>query len=360
MSDLRIINIEKQYNQSQQKNHLAFTLRPVNLTIHEGEFFSLLGPSGCGKTSLLKLVAGLLPADHGEIWIGDQNLTTVPSEARNFAMVFQHSLLFPHMTVEDNVAFGLKMQKVDKRQRLAKARDMLEHVGLDDYGSQFPEKLSGGQQQRVALARALVANPRVLLMDEPFSALDPGLREEMRDLLSQIQREFRVTVLFVTHDREEAFSLSDRIAVMNNGELLQVGSAKELYERPQSTKIASFLGLKNIVKGHVENCRFRSADNCFDFLVDAKTGNGPSCLIIRPEALQLVTENSSIHDSGIQIRGSVEQKKFNHGFYSVKISIGETHLTCSLTSQQADIFIVGQPIQLQLKAQDLWVVKDIE
>ncbi|EMF47882.1 spermidine/putrescine ABC transporter, ATP-binding protein [Planococcus halocryophilus Or1] len=244
MSDLRIINVEKHYKQPQQKDNPAFSLHPINLTIHEGEFFSLLGPSGCGKTSLLKLVAGLLPADNGEIWIGDQNFTQVPSEARNFAMVFQQSLLFPHMTVEDNVAFGLKMQKVDKKQRIAKARDMLEHVGLQGYGSRFPDRLSGGQQQRVALARALVANPRVLLMDEPFSALDPGLREEMRDLLSRIQLEFRVTVLFVTHDREEAFSLSDRIAVMSNGELLQVGSSKEIYEQPLTTKVASFLGLK--------------------------------------------------------------------------------------------------------------------
>ncbi|ANU23295.1 ABC transporter ATP-binding protein [Planococcus donghaensis] len=358
MSDLRIINVEKQYKQPQQKDNPAFSLQPVNLTVHEGEFFSLLGPSGCGKTSLLKLVAGLLPPDHGEIWVGDQNLTRVPSEARNFAMVFQQSLLFPHMTVEDNVAFGLKMQKVEKQQRLKKAREMLEHVGLQGYGSRFPGELSGGQQQRVALARALVANPRVLLMDEPFSALDPGLREEMRDLLSRIQLEFHVTVLFVTHDREEAFSLSDRIAVMSQGEILQVGTAKELYERPLTTKVALFLGMKNIIKGNVEEGCFRSMDGCFEFLVDATTPHAPSYVIVRPEALQLVTEASPIGEAAIQLHGTVEQMKFNHGFYSVKLSVGDSPLTCSLSSQQAEGFCVGQTIVLQIDKKDLWFVNE--
>lgn len=356
MSDLRIVDMEKQYKQPRQKDNSAFSLHPVNLTIHEGEFFSLLGPSGCGKTSLLKLVAGLLQADSGEIWIGDQNLTRVPSEERNFAMVFQQSLLFPHMTIEENVAFGLKMQKVNKKERLKKARDMLEHVGLRGYGSRFPDELSGGQQQRVALARALVANPRVLLMDEPFSALDPGLREEMRDLLSQIQQEFRVTVLFVTHDREEAFTLSDRVAVMSQGTVLQVGSAKELYERPKTTRVASFLGLKNIIEGNVEKGRFQSADGRFEFLVDDATGTGPSCLIIRPEVLQVVTDNSPSLRV-FQIHGVIEQIKFNHGFYSVKISVGNSDLTCSLTSQQIELFSIGQTISLQAERKDLWVVK---
>ncbi|EGA91011.1 ABC transporter related protein [Planococcus donghaensis MPA1U2] len=358
MSDLRIINVEKQYKQPQQKDHSAFSLRPVNLTIHEGEFFSLLGPSGCGKTSLLKLVAGLLAADNGEIWIGDQNFTRVPSEARNFAMVFQQSLLFPHMTIEDNVAFGLKMQKVDKQQRLTKARDMLEHVGLHGYGKRFPDELSGGQQQRVALARALVANPRVLLMDEPFSALDPGLREEMRDLLSRIQLEFHVTVLFVTHDREEAFSLSDRIAVMSQGELLQVGSAKELYERPLTTKVASFLGMKNIIEGQVEDGRFRSADGSFELLVDATIQHASSYLIIRPEAIQLVSEDAPTPATAFRFQGMVEQMKFNHGFYSVNVTVGKSLLTCSLTSQQADTLYAGKSIILQIDAKDAWLINE--
>lgn len=357
MDDLHIINIEKHYKYSHQKNEPVFSLQPVQLTIHEGEFFSLLGPSGCGKTTLLKLVAGLLPADNGEIWIGDSNLTTVPSEARKFAMVFQQSLLFPHMTVEDNVAFGLKMQKVGKKIRLDQARDMLEHVGLAGYGSRFPDELSGGQQQRVALARALVANPRVLLMDEPFSALDPSLREEMRELLLQIQQQFRVTVLFVTHDREEAFYLSDRIGVMSEGTLLQVGKAKDLYERPKSAKVASFLGLKNIIEGEISSGRFSSTTNSeIEFPVN-NVEAGPCFLILRPEVLQLATRNTPLQSGSIQFNGTVNQLRFNHGFYSANIQVGNYLLDCTFSSQQADTIAVGDVVELFVNNEDLWFVK---
>ncbi|MBT2570761.1 ABC transporter ATP-binding protein [Planococcus sp. ISL-110] len=356
MSDLRIINIEKQYPQTQQKSEPAFSLQPVRLTIKQGEFFSLLGPSGCGKTTLLKLVAGLLPADNGEIWVGDDNLTAVAPEDRRFAMVFQQSLLFPHMTVEDNVAFGLKMQKISKKQRLADAHGMLEHVGLGGYGSRFPDELSGGQQQRVALARALVANPRVLLMDEPFSALDPSLREEMRELLSRIQKEFRVTVLFVTHDREEAFYLSDRIGVMSEGTLLQVGKAKKLYEQPVSAKVALFLGLKNIIKGTVADGRFSSSDQNFEFLVEDTIQTGPCLLILRPEALQPVTKAAALHPDSIQVSGVIQQMRFNHGFYSVKVKVGSNKLDCSIASQQAEEMVPGQKIDLLVKLKDIWLI----
>ncbi|WP_223638979.1 ABC transporter ATP-binding protein [Planococcus sp. 4-30] len=356
MSSLRIINIEKQYQQTQRKSDPAFSLQPVGLTINEGEFFSLLGPSGCGKTTLLKLVAGLLQADNGEIWVGDANITAVPPEDRRFAMVFQQSLLFPHMTVEDNVAFGLKMQKVGKKQRLADAREMLEHVGLKGFGLRFPDELSGGQQQRVALARALVANPQVLLMDEPFSALDPSLREEMRELLSRIQKQFRVTVLFVTHDREEAFQLSDRIGVMSEGTLLQVGKARDLYERPESRKVASFLGLKNSVEGIVAAGRFISADRSFDFPVEETIERGPCHLILRPEVVQLkILKEDPLEDS-IQLSGVIQQLRFNYGFYTGTIQVGIYLLDCSFTSQQAEGLVVGQEIDVLVNKKDLWFV----
>ncbi len=357
MSSLRIINIEKQYQQTQRKDDPAFSLQPVGLTINEGEFFSLLGPSGCGKTTLLKLVAGLLQADNGEIWMGEANITAVPPEDRRFAMVFQQSLLFPHMTVEDNVAFGLKMQKVGKQQRLADAREMLEHVGLKGFGRRFPDELSGGQQQRVALARALVANPQVLLMDEPFSALDPSLREEMRELLSRIQKQFRVTVLFVTHDREEAFQLSDRIGVMSEGSLLQVGKARELYERPESRKVASFLGLKNSIEGRVAAGRFTSADRSFDVPVDETIEPGPCHLILRPEVVQLKTLNEDPLQDSIQCSGVIQQLRFNHGFYTGTIQIGIHLLDCSFTSQQAEGLVVGQEIDVLVNHKDLWFVE---
>ncbi|WP_203339938.1 ABC transporter ATP-binding protein [Planococcus beijingensis] len=348
MSDLRIINLEKKYGQTPEKNNPAFSLTPVELTINEGEFFSLLGPSGCGKTTLLKLVAGLVQPDAGEIWIGDANVTAVPPEARRFAMVFQQSLLFPHMTVEANVAFGLKMQKIGKKQRLAQARDMLVHVGLDGFGSRFPDQLSGGQQQRVALARALVSNPRVLLMDEPFSALDPGLREEMRNLLSRIHKEFRVTVLFVTHDREEAFHLSDRIGVMSEGRLLQVGKAKDIYEEPESKKVARFLGLKNIIEGNVANGCFASMDQAIEFPVGESIKSGASYMVLRPEMLKAVDHRALQSPDSLYLRGTIQQLRFNHGFYTATVQVEGHQLESHFSNLEAEGMIVGQGILLSI------------
>ncbi|WP_142829590.1 ABC transporter ATP-binding protein [Planococcus soli] len=353
MSDLRIINIEKQYPQTKQQKDPAFSLQPVALTIKEGEFFSLLGPSGCGKTTLLKLIAGLIPADNGEIWVGDDHLTAVAPEARRFAMVFQQSLLFPHMTVEDNVAFGLKMQKISKRERLADAQSMLEHVGLGGYGSRFPDELSGGQQQRVALARALVAKPRLLLMDEPFSALDPSLREEMRELLRSVQKEFHVTVLFVTHDREEAFYLSDRIGVMSEGRLLQIGKPKEIYEQPVNVEVASFLGLKNIIRGTVANNHFISNDQSFEFPIQSSIQTSQSVLIIRPETIRPVSENMVEILGCVYFKGVIHHKIFSHGYYSVKVRIGEHLLICNFTSQEAEKMNPEQPIDLMINSEDM-------
>ncbi|MFP8782408.1 ABC transporter ATP-binding protein [Planococcus plakortidis] len=355
MSDLRIIDIQKRYISAQAREENPFMLHPVRLAIREGEFFSLLGPSGCGKTTLLKLVAGLLEADGGELWVGDENLTNVPPESRRFAMVFQQSLLFPHKTIEDNVAFGLKMQKVGKQQRLKAAREMLEHVGLSGFGSRFPDELSGGQQQRVALARALVANPRVLLMDEPFSALDPGLRQEMRELLSRIQKEFRVTVLFVTHDRDEAFALSDRIAVMGEGKLQQVGSARELHERPETTTVASFLGLRNILGGVIENGHFASSDKIMEAAVHLPLSDGDYFMVIRPEAIKASENGQSGH---ARVRGVVQEMKYGRGIYSLIVKVRKQLLECVLTTAQAEKTAVGEPIDLFVDMKEVWFLKE--
>lgn len=355
MDDLRILNIEKHYGQSQTNS--GFSLKPVDLTIGQGEFFSLLGPSGCGKTTLLKLVAGLLEEDAGEIWVGDSNLTHIPPESRRFAMVFQQALLFPHMTVEDNAAFGLKMQKVGKKQRLTQVREMLGHVGLEGFGNRFPHELSGGQQQRVALARALVSNPRVLLMDEPFSALDPSLREEMRELLRTIQQQFNVTVLFVTHDREEAFHLSNRIGVMSGGTLLQVGSGKELRERPVSTKVASFLGIKNIIEGKVLGTYFYSLDQSFQIPVGETVNDGSCFLILRAESLQLVTAENDPPPRFVEIRGILTELRFNHGFFTGKVQVGNQLLDVSLSSQQTEQAAVGMDIHLMINMKAMQFVE---
>ncbi|MCM3611165.1 ABC transporter ATP-binding protein [Planococcus sp. MERTA32b] len=357
MTGLHIEQVEKKYKTAETDLKDSFALEPIDLAIREGEFFSLLGPSGCGKTTLLKLIAGLLEGDAGKIRFGDKDLTHVPPEARRFSMVFQQSLLFPHMTIGENTAFGLKMQKVGKKERLSEAKRMLRMVGLEGYENRFPEELSGGQQQRAALARALVAKPRLLLMDEPFSALDPGLREDMRELLSGIQRELGVTVLFVTHDREEAFELSDRIGIMSDGRLLQVGTAMELYEQPASSKVASFLGLKNIISGNIRAGYFKSEDNGMEFQTIHKMADGRQFLILRPETLRPIVSNSQAPIGSVRFKGAVSKLKFKHGAYTAQIQAGNLQLECALSRDEAEKLEPAQAMELYVNQSDLQFVE---
>jgi spermidine/putrescine transport system ATP-binding protein len=223
----------------------------VTLQICKGEFFSLLGPSGCGKTTTLRIIAGFERPDSGEVFINGSRATHTPPQERDVNLVFQHYALFPHLTVEQNVAFGLEVRKLPRaiiRERVGKA---LERVRLSGLGARFPHQLSGGQQQRVALARALVTEPSVLLLDEPLGALDLKLRQEMQLELKRLQRELKITFLYVTHDQEEALKMSDRLAVMQGGRVLQVGSPQEIYERPASRFVADFIGESNVLEGRV-------------------------------------------------------------------------------------------------------------
>lgn len=217
-------------------------LRDLSLVVQNGEFVSLLGPSGCGKTTLMKAIAGILPVEKGTITLGETDITGLPIHKRGTVVMFQDMRLFPHMTVADNVAFPLKMQGVSKTKRLKTAHSLLEKVQMTGFEARLPGELSGGQQQRVALARALAAQPKLLLLDEPFSALDENLREDMRSLVLSLQKEFGMTVLLVTHDREEALSMSHRVAVMFRGELLQIGTPEEVYARPISRQVADYFG----------------------------------------------------------------------------------------------------------------------
>ena len=353
METLRLTGLEKKYRGTDED---GLSLRPVDLSIEEGELFTLLGPSGCGKTTLLKLVAGLLDPDGGEVWAGNRNVTQIPAEARKFTMVFQQPLLFPNMDVVDNVAFGLKIQRVGKQQRVRAAEDMLRRVGLAHYGARYPDELSGGQQQRVALARALVTNPQVLLMDEPFSALDPALREGMRDLLGRIQKELRVTVVFVTHDLEEAFSLSDRIGVMRAGEILQIGSPQLLYEQPASTAVASFLGLKNQIEGTVSDGYFLDADGSLRMKANNAAKEGACVLIIRPESLELA-EQEAVPEEALRFSGIVQEVKFSHGYYNGIVQIGTHSLTCRFTHRQAERLSEGATAEFWMRSQDAWIVR---
>ncbi len=224
-------------------------LNSINLAIEPGEFIALLGPSGCGKTTALRALSGLEGIDGGEILIDGEDVASVPTNRRDMGMVFQSYSLFPHMTVSENVQFGLRMRRVPAAERKGRAAEALDMVGLAQHGSRYAHQLSGGQQQRVALARALVTRPRVLLLDEPLSALDAKVRVQLRDEIRRIQTELGITTVFVTHDQEEALAVADRVAVMRDGVIEQVGTPEELYSTPASAFVADFVGLSNRVAG---------------------------------------------------------------------------------------------------------------
>ncbi|GAA2466582.1 ABC transporter ATP-binding protein [Actinocorallia cavernae] len=248
----------------------------VDLEIRDGEFFSMLGPSGSGKTTVLRLVAGFETPDAGRIELAGQEVTGLAPFERDVHTVFQDYALFPHMTVEQNVAYALKIRKVPRTERLARAREALAEVRLEGYGARRPAQLSGGQRQRVALARALVGRPRVLLLDEPLGALDLKLREQMQGELKALQREVGITFVFVTHDQEEALTMSDRIAVFDRGRIAQVGTPAEIYERPATPFVASFVGTSNLLDGEVARQ-----------LVGA-----PGTYNIRPEKIRVLKESA--------------------------------------------------------------------
>ncbi len=224
----------------------------VDLTVADGELFTLLGPSGCGKTSLLRLLAGFYQPDSGIIRFGERVVNGLPPYERRIGMVFQNYALWPHMTVADNIGYGLRLRKLAAPELQARLGEGLRKVNLTGFEARYPGQLSGGQQQRVALARALVLNPDILLLDEPLSNLDAKIRVQVRAEIRRLQQELRITTIYVTHDQEEALSLSDRVAVMRDGRVLQVGPPKELYERPRTRFVADFVGTNNLVPGEVQ------------------------------------------------------------------------------------------------------------
>lgn len=223
----------------------------VSLDIKEGEFFTLLGPSGCGKTTLLRMIAGFYNIDEGEIYFSDKVINNISADKRDIGMVFQNYAVFPHMTVGENVAYGLKARKVPKDEREVRVLQALDLVQISDLKDRTPNALSGGQQQRVALARAFVIEPGILLMDEPLSNLDAKLRVQMRSMIKKLQSKLGITTIYVTHDQEEALAISDRIAVMNAGKVMQIGAPEEIYRKPKNLFVANFIGNSNELKGNI-------------------------------------------------------------------------------------------------------------
>jgi iron(III) transport system ATP-binding protein len=267
----------------------------ISFVIEEGELFTLLGPSGCGKTTLLRLIAGFYAVDEGEIRFDDRVINDLPPHERGIGMVFQNYALWPHMTVRENLAYGLKLRKLPATEIDDRVRAVLEKVKLTGFEARYPGQMSGGQQQRVALARALVLNPRILLLDEPLSNLDAKIRIQVRAEIRKLQRELGITTVYVTHDQEEALALSDRIAVFNRGKLLQVGPPRALYERPENRFVADFIGINNLIDGtvgsgsaEVPGLPVQTALGTLIAAPDARFQSGTKCILaIRPENIAL-------------------------------------------------------------------------
>ncbi len=307
---LQIKDMTKKYDNGDGVEH-------INLTIYEGEIVTMLGPSGCGKSTILRTLGGFLDTTSGDIEIDGKSIIALPPEKRPTAMVFQSYNLWPHMTIYENLAFGLKLRKVPKAEIDASVKHHLELVSMSGCEKKYPGQLSGGQQQRIAIARSLMLKPAVLLLDEPFSALDAKIRQQMREELKKIQSELGITVVFVTHDQEEAMALSHRIVVMNKGVFEQVGTPTEIYDNPASKYVASFIGEMNFLDK------------------DGKT------LAVRPEDVTIIQDGES------DISGTVRTIMILGHYVEVNVQCGETVVKCFVDREVSDKLSIGDPVKLK-------------
>ncbi len=327
-----------------------YVVRDVTLTLQPGEFLTLLGPSGSGKTSTLMMVAGFETPDEGQIRVNGKDVANLPPERRNFGVVFQGYALFPHMSVLANVEFPLSMKRVGRRQRKRQALDMLDRVGLADFAARRPRELSGGQQQRVALARALVFEPDALLLDEPLGALDRKLREQLQIEIKEIQQRVGISILYVTHDQDEAMMMSDRIAVMRNGEIVQIGSPSEVYLHPETPFIAGFLGETNLLpvifeKSEGDRAVVRYAGStirraCLPHLGHQLRAGEQALVSVRPERIRL--------------NGDIEGMVIAHNFLGRHARIVVQAMGQSLVVSTTDIVSLGrgEPVWLDWSDDD--------
>ena len=312
MSTIDLVGISKHYGQLRAADQ-------IDLHVAQGELVTILGPSGSGKTTLLTLIAGLLPPSSGQIALGGRDVTWLPAAQRNIGLVFQNYALFPHMSVFDNIAFPLKVRKTDAQSIRKKVTEALQKVQLADFGARRPQQLSGGQQQRVALARAFVFQPDILLLDEPLGALDRKLREEVQVELRQLQHSLGITTVLVTHDQEEALSLSDRIVVLNEGRVQQIGAPEEVYLRPSNRFVANFLGTANFFKGV------------------AQQHNGQWCLQLASGETAVCREPGTNIDSGAAIQVMVRPER-------ISVTTAETGLSATVK----DVIFLGQSLRYHL------------
>ncbi len=358
-AQVRLENVGKRYGE-----HWA--VRQINLQVERGEFYTFLGPSGCGKTTLLRTIAGFISPDEGTVYLDGEPVNHVPPWQRDVGMVFQNYALWPHMTVFENVAFGLRERKIPRDEIGKKVKQALEQVDLKGTESRRPSQLSGGQQQRVALARTLVIQPRVLLLDEPLSNLDAKLRAEMRIELLKLQRDLGLTTIYVTHDQEEALALSTRIAVMNFGKVVQEGRPREVYEQPREEFVAEFVGKSNLFFGTMVHTgdRFMEIQTDEGLLIKAASatsspglGQGKKVLLnIRPEAIELIGLEEKSNRAN-RIPGKVVASAYQGSFVEYEIeACGKPVKANVINPKGKPLFERGDEVALVFAPEDVGVV----
>lgn len=327
----------------------------ISIDIKPGEFVTLLGPSGCGKTTTLRMIAGFEIPTEGEIFLGGDMINNLTPDKRDTAMVFQSYALFPHLNIYDNIAYGLKIKKMNKDEMDKKVKDIIELVGLNGMQKRYPNQLSGGQQQRVALARALVMEPGVLLFDEPLSNLDAKLRVYMRTEIRKIQKKIGITAIYVTHDQSEAMSLSDRIIIMNKGIVEQVGTPKEIYYTPATQFVADFIGTANFIPGEILDVKdgmatIKFEDTEFQLPYNGSKVKGETCkLVLRPEAIEVC-------DKGL-FKGKIINSTFMGAFQDYTIQLDNTVVKCEdFNPQIKKVYEEGQDIFINFNKNNVHII----
>jgi putative spermidine/putrescine transport system ATP-binding protein len=345
--EVRLENLSRRYSG-------VTALDGLNLTMAPGELVALLGPSGCGKTTALRLVAGLEDADGGRVLIGGQDVTNVPANKREIGMVFQAYSLFPHMTAMQNVEFGMQLHEVGTAERHKRAGEMLDLVGLSAHVNKYANQMSGGQQQRVALARALAIEPKVLLLDEPLSALDARVRARLRDEIRRVQLEVGTTTLFVTHDQEEALAIADRVGVMNAGHIEQLGPPTAIYSRPATPFVAEFVGLTNRLAGVVKGGEVEVRGTRLP-LVKSDTPDGAAIALVRPEAVSVVSDGDM---SPGPLTGSVISTVFLGATSRVSVDLGDVTVLAQLPTSAVGAITAGTKVRLSLRTDPVLIARD--
>ncbi len=353
MHQIEVRNISKKFEDS-------IAIKSISFNLEKGELLTLLGPSGSGKTTILRLIAGLIETDEGQILVDNVDVSKTPTEDRNIGFVFQSYALFPHLTVVENIAFGLETRKWSKEEKTKRVKELLELVGLTGKGKRYPRELSGGERSRVALARALAPNPSLLLLDEPLSALDMSLKENLRDAIRSIQQKVKVSTIYVTHDQKEAMEISDRIIILNQGEIIEIGTPQELYLKPKTKFTASFLGVSNILEGKIISKQtykqFETSIGIFDIPELPEKHDDYLAIAIFPEHISISKKKQNNKN---EFPGEVIKTSFGGSVIELVVRIDKINFEIKLiSSQENQSFEKNDQVYITIPTSSIIVLKE--